>query len=434
MKNHLILSLRPEASDFAAPHWIDEIEVNPSASESIHPEVDKLLKRYQIPVKVTREYAPQNGKNWSEDEKQSGLNRIYRLVLKKKTNIPPDLIKAITLIPDVEYARIGTIGSAPIPKASALSRRRQTDQQSRDTIYLNEAHRFTRGDDSITIAVLDTGVSLDHPEYQSALLEGYDFVDIISGAEEFFGDYLGADPIPSDEWVGHGSHVTGIIAAVGDQMPTGVVPNCKILPVRVLGAMRQAGGYVGAGLVDNINVGVKFAVDQGAQVINMSLGIRHTGGGLPHQAVVDYAQRKGVSIIAAAGNDGTNMVYYPSGHPYVITVGAVDETGHVAQFSTYGQHVDFVAPGTNIYSTYLGSGYAFSSGTSHAAPFVSGAVAMLKSFAKKVGHGLRDGQIKYILKHSSDKVGRRFKDFKAGYGLINMRDALTLLEYKFNLN
>ena len=262
------------------------------------------------------------------------------------------------------------------------------------------------------MAVLDTGVGLNHPELADALLPGYDFVDIIDGAGKFVGDYTGYDEDPEDE-VGHGTHVAGIIGAKGDRVPPGVAPQCKILPVRVLGAMKKGRKRVGSGSVDNINTGIKWAIDNGADVVNMSLGIRQTGSDLPHEEMVAYAKRKGVTIVAASGNDGREERYYPGALPYAIAVGAADERDRVAAFSTYGEQVEVVAPGTDIYSTYLKDGYAFSTGTSHASPFVAGAVALLKSYAlTKKGMPLRDRQVRYLLQQTSDKSDRYFKIIK----------------------
>ena len=148
---------------------------------------------------------------------------------------------------------------------------------------------------------------------------------------------------------------------------------------------------------------------------------------------MEYAQSKGVSIVAAAGNDGQEKLYYPGALPYVIAVGAVDEQNQVARFSTYGSQVDLVAPGTNIYSTYVNNKYAFSTGTSHAAPFVTGAVALLKSYAlAKRGIQLLDRQVKYLLQETADKLDRHFKHRKAGFGKLNLLDALRLLDSKLS--
>jgi thermitase len=235
--------------------------------------------------------------------------------------------------------------------------------------------------------------------------------------------------------VGHGTHVAGIIAGKGIKIAKGVAPKCKIIPVRVLGAMKQGDTKVGAGLVDNINTGIKWAVDNGAHIINMSLGIKHEGGGLPHEEVINYALKKGVTVIAASGNDGTNDKYYPGALPEVIAVGAIDEMGRTATFSTYGWHVSIVAPGTNIMSAYTNNKYAISSGTSQAAPFVAGVVALLKSYALDfAGVLLKDHQIKYLLKRTADKIDKDIKNERQGFGKLNALDAIKLLKYKLEAN
>jgi len=116
----------------------------------------------------------------------------------------------------------------------------------------------------------------------------------------------------------------------------------------------------------------------------------------------------------------------------VIAVGALGENGEVADYSTYGRQVSFVAPGTNIYSCYINDGYSFSTGTSHASPFVTGGVAMMKSFARKFGKKLTDSQVKHVLKHTADKIDRRLKHPRAGYGKLNLVDALRLLQVKLS--
>lgn len=429
MKPHIKLTLKKDIAPDRIPYWGDVAAGKTVAEARIEPVVDKVFEKYARPVMVTREYQSA-GKSWDKDEVASGFNRVYRLILTQDTDIPADLIKDISVLPLVEAVTPGKVASADLPLVTARSFSIETDQRSRDAIHLPEAHEYSKGESEIIVAVLDTGVDLDHPELTKALLPGHDCVNIVDGAGKFVGDFLGYDEDPDDE-VGHGTHVAGIIAGQGLDMPLGVVPQCKILPVRVLGAMKRGAKKVGAGLVDNINTGIKWAIDNGADVINMSLGIQHTGGGLPHEEVVNYARRKGVSIVAASGNDGLEKMYYPGALPHVIAVGALDETGKIASFSTYGKQVDFAAPGTDIYSTYIGSDYGFSTGTSHASPFVAGAIALLKSYALKEHNVcLSDRQIKHVLKHTSDKVDKRFKHAKAGFGGLNMLDALGLLKYK----
>ena len=429
MKPHIKLTLKEDVWPDQIPYWGDVILGKAQAQGHITPTVDEILEQYGFAVRVMREYQPA-GKTWGQDEQANGFDRVYRLVLTNNKAIPPELIQEISVLPLVEAVTVGTIATANLPTVTAQSFAVETDQRSRDAIHLPQAHGYSTGDPEITVAVLDTGIDIDHPELIEIMLPGYDFVNILDGAGKFVGDYLGYDEDPDDE-VGHGTHVAGIIAGQGLKMPVGVVPRCKILPVRVLGAMRRGAKKVGAGLVDNINSGIKWAIDQGADVINMSLGIEHTGGGLPHEAVVNYARSKGVSIVAASGNDGQEQLYYPGALPHVIAVGALDESGDIASFSTYGKQVDFAAPGTNIYSTYIGSDYGFSTGTSHASPFVAGAIALLKSYARqKYDTNLSDRQVKYVLKHTANKLGKRFKHPKAGFGQLNLLDALRLLDHK----
>jgi subtilisin family serine protease len=428
MRPHLKVTLRTVAApaEVSFPYWEDIIRSKRGARERLHPAVDAALDRHRVPVWVTTEYRPQ-GSEWSEDEIGSGLNRIFRLVLQERSEIPAELIADLRRIPGVERVEAGTVAAADLPDARAAALSRTTDQESRDAILLPEAHLLSRGAPDVVVAVLDTGVSLSHPELRDAVLPGFDFVNILSGAEEFIGDRLDADPVPEDE-AGHGSHVAGILAGRGLAMPPGVAPRARVLPVRVLGTMEKDGRRFGAGVIENINNGVKWAVDRGADVINMSLGVRHSGGGLPHEEVVAYARRKGVSIVAASGNDGKPNLYYPGALPGVITVGAVDGEGRVAPFSTYHRRVTVVAPGTDIYSSFLGDRYAFASGTSQASPFVAGVVALMKSMARERRRRLTEAQVLDVLRATSDRVGRELRDLKGGYGRVNARDALRYLE------
>lgn len=429
MKNHLIVWIDQGKDIIDIPFWGDLIKNDKLKADSFYPEIESLFQKYNVPVLYSKEYKP-DLKQWSADEVKSGLDRVFRIVLKEDRKFPPGLLSEISLVPYVRKVKPGEIGVANIPtrvsEAQALTK---VDPAS--LIFLKEAHAFSSGNPAVKIAVLDTGVDNTHAEIRDALLPGKDFVDIIDGAEKFIGDYLGYDADPHDD-VGHGTHVCGILAARGLKMAKGVVPSCKVIPVRVLGALSKGDSVVGAGLIDNINTGIKWAVDQGADVINMSLGIKHEGGGLPHQEVIRYALSKGVTIVAASGNDGTRDLYYPGALPGVIAVGAVDMNDQLAGFSTYGVHVSFVAPGAGIISSYPGDKYSMSSGTSQASPYVAGAIALLKSVALNAGRKLKDNQVKYILKHTSDRLGGQFKDMKSGYGRINLLDAIKLLKYKLS--
>ena len=428
LKAHLVIKLNQPVKESPIPYWVDFINDKSKETRRFSNSLDDIFQRNQTPIWITQEYQPGGPAGaFNEEEIKAGLNRVYRIILRDRYLIPESLLKEIGLNPLVEWIRPISVGSAEMPAPS----RGMTihDDRARTLISLPYAHRLTRGDPRIKIAVLDTGVDTSHPELERAVAQKADFVNLEGlDTTDFVGDFMGHDAQPDDE-VGHGTHVCGIIAGRGRKMPVGVAPDCKILAVRVLASLKQGDKVVGAGLIDNINTGIKWAIDQGADIINMSLGIRHEHGGLPHAEIVRYALGKGITVIAAAGNDGSRDKYYPGALPGVIAVGAVDGADHIAPYSTYGAHISIVAPGDQIYSSYKDKGYAFSSGTSQAAPFVSGGVALLKALALGRGVGLKDRQVKYLLKHSSDKHGKIIRSEKTGYGRLNLQDAMKLLTY-----
>jgi thermitase len=418
--------LRPSVPLPALAAWTDVVRDKTDAAETLNPSIDAVLRRHDVPVWVAMEYS-KRGPEWSQDEIRSGLNRIYRLILQRDGSIPQGMLDEISLLPVVEAVRPGAIVQTPLPEVASITPRTSA---ARDVIGIEEAHAFTRGAPQVKIAVLDTGVEADHRELRGIIGHGYDFVDILDGVGDFIGDHTNADPDP-DDMVGHGTHVAGIIAGQGVEMPLGVAPRCTVIPVRALAAMRRGAARIGAGLVDNINAAVKWAVDQDVDVINMSLGVRHEGGGLPHEEVVRYARDNGVSIVAASGNDGRMELYYPGALPSVIAVGAADDDGNVAPFSTYNDRISLIAPGVDVYSSYMGNGYAVASGTSQASPFVAGAAGLLKAFAREHGRSLGDRQLKHVLKSTADRIDARFKDPKAGFGMLNIGDAMRWLDYRY---
>ncbi len=430
MKPHFIIKFKPGVASIDAPYWGDFIENRSAAVETTGMEIDKILRKYKFDCFVTHEFKPKNNNTWSAEEAEAGLDRIYRIIAQRDCELPNAMIEEIKTSPLVEKAYPGEIGITQLPDHSLAVAQATFTRKASEQIFLEEAQLFTKGNPQVKIAVLDTGVDYTHPEFNHAMLPGMDFVDIINGSDRFIGDFLGEDTEPLDE-VGHGSHVTGIISARGNKMPMGVVPECKIIPVRVLGAMNSEGRLVGAGLIDNISAGIKWAVDNGATIINMSLGVKHSGGGLPHKEVIHYALSKGVTVVAASGNDGTTDKYYPGALANVIAVGAVDYSDNITGFSTYGRHISLVAPGFQIYSAGLHHGYSFASGTSQASPFVAGGIALLKSYALNKGKKLKPEFLKFILKVTADRNFKGYKDIKYGYGKINLLDAIKYIDYHY---
>ncbi|NMH88781.1 S8 family peptidase [Flavivirga algicola] len=429
MKPHLIIKLNKINQVPQFKYWENLIENKQGVSKNFVPSIDRVVRgKYNIDFFVSNNYQPKEAQ-WSEVELKNDLNKVYRLILlTNNPDIPEGLIEEIKILPEVAFVKKGQITTSNIPDQQYSDSQSLSSKYIKNAIYLKEAHKITMGHPDVKIAVLDTGIETGHSEFDNQFRFDKDFVNIIDGASQFVGDFLDMDDVP-DDLVGHGTHVAGIIASKGRKMPIGVSPKCQIIPVKVLGALKDKGQVVGAGLIDDIDAGIKYAVDKGADVINMSLGIKHHGGGLPHEDIIAYALDSGVSVVAASGNDGKKDKYYPGALKGVIAVGASDYIGHIAPFSTFGGHVSVTAPGVNVYSTFLNNGYAMSSGTSQASPFVSGTIALLKSYAIEKGKTIKNEDIIYILKQTCDKYSNRYKDEKSGFGRINILDALKMLRY-----
>lgn len=429
MKQHLVIKLRAlPASDFDPPQWQRFISDKSRIVETLTPEFDGLMLTWGIRFWVTREYELMRAEG-SKLEAAQGLERTFRVIFQQDRALPPDLAQRVAALPGIEEARLIEAVETPLP-VPQLSLQTSMIQRAGELIHLPYAHALTRGDPKVTVAVLDTGVDSSHPELAGKVGSAKDFVNLAGlDTTDFVGDFLGLDDTPDDE-VGHGTHVSGIVAAKGLRMEEGVAPDCKLMAVRVLATMERDGKRFGAGIVDNINAGIKHAVDHGADVINMSLGIRHMGGGLPHEDVIRYAVSKDVTVVAASGNDGTAERYYPGALEGVWAVGATDEQGELAPFSSYGARISLVAPGSRVFSAFASGGYAHASGTSQASPFVAGAMALLKSFARKRGARLSNGDLADIVRHTCERSDSRMRSPRAGYGLLNLADAFKYLNHQ----
>jgi serine protease len=270
------------------------------------------------------------------------------------------LVAALLLLPTVAWAS---------PRA---------EQWGLDRIRAPEAWEGTRGA-GIVVAVLDTGVHLRHPDLAPRLLR--------DGSGQVVGlDLVDGGP-PHDEH-GHGTLVAGVIAAatdrgVGGAGVSGVAPEARLMPIRVLDERGNGG-------ISDVDRGIRWAVDHGAHVVNLSL---ETATPLPGDLLasglddaVRYAWDRGVVVVAAAGNSGTPFTDYRSSTP-VLLVGATDRDDRRASFSDGGRSDMVMAPGVDIVSTACrgacgpdaDAGYGRASGTSFAAPHVAGAIAVLRS-------------------------------------------------------
>jgi subtilisin family serine protease len=235
----------------------------------------------------------------------------------------------------------------------------------------------------VLVAVLDTGVQLDHPDLAGAIWTNTGEVPGNGRDDDgdgFVDDVHGANMLDSSAGVGddngHGTHVAGIIAArqgngIGG---SGIAPRATILPVKVLDANM-------AGTTDALARGIVYAVDRGAKILNTS--VNGDAATASVRAAVRYAGEHGAIIVASAGNNGRNIDLLPSyvaslTDPAIITVGALGSSGHLWNASNTGLlSVDLAAPGEGVISTGFQSTYQSRTGTSAAAPFVSGSLALL---------------------------------------------------------
>lgn len=239
----------------------------------------------------------------------------------------------------------------------------------------------------VRVAVLDTGVEPGHPALSGAVKEHRNFTGDVS-------------PYDTN---GHGTHVAGIIGA-RDKL-RGVAPQCEIISCKVL-------NNSGAGSLEAVARAVHFCVDYEVNIIVMSLGAP-VGHEYLHQAC-KRAATHGIAVVCAAGNDG-GRVGFPAAYAETIGVGAVDRDGKVCEFSCRGKEVDVAAPGVEICSCWPGGGYATLSGTSMAAPFVAGALALaVAQCGGKVGRHAVD-----ILRETCTDAGPQGFDSDYGWGLIN---------------
>jgi thermitase len=261
---------------------------------------------------------------------------------------------------------------------------------------------ISRGDEDITIAVVDTGVDLDHPDLVNRLVEGYNI--------------LGENSNPDDD-NGHGTHVAGIIASETNNREgiAGLTWFNKIMPIKAM----SAEGY---GTTFDIAKGIIWAVDNGANVINLSLGNYKESNVL--KRAIRYAYNNNVVMVAAAGNDGTSQPSYPAAYPEVLSVSAVNYDGTLADFSNYGSYINISAPGVYIPSTYFNEQYASLSGTSMAAPHVAGLAGLIKSANPE----LTNNEVMSIIQTSARDLGAKGKDIEFGSGLIDVNKSLITAE------
>ena len=249
--------------------------------------------------------------------------------------------------------------------------------------------------DTAKVAIVDSGVNSKHPDIGRIIAQR---------------DFVEGDSVADDD-NGHGTHVTGIAGALTDN-GKGVAGGCFECELLIAKVMGPIGFTTDSRIVEGIN----WSVNQGAEVVNLSLG--GSGDSSVLRTAVNRAYSQGAVMVAAAGNEGTNVPQYPAAYSKVIAVSATTTDGRLARFSNRGDWVDLAAPGTDILSTSKSGGYHRMSGTSMSAPLVSGLAGLLAS------RGMSGDSIRQRMLASAKDLGPAGDDPRFGHGRIDADNAV----------
>ena len=320
------------------------------------------------------------------------IKYIYNITTAIAAKVPSKAIDAIAKHKDVAYVEMdGTFKALDILPWGV-------DKIDAEIVHADPY--FNKGA-GVKIAVLDTGIDYEHPDLSSNYYGGYDFVN--------------SDADPMDD-AGHGTHCAGIIAADDNDLGiVGVAPDAELYAVKVL----DSGG---SGWDSDIVAGIEWSITNEMDIISMSLGSDYPS--LTIESACNIAYAHGIVVIAAAGNDGSrngkgDSVDYPGRYDSVIAVAATDSNDVRASWSSTGPDVELSAPGVNIYSTLLGGGYGYKSGTSMSCPHVAGVAALvIASEPLLLNTGIRQRLV-----DTADELGALWL---YGYGLVDADEAAPI--------
>ncbi len=338
---------------------------------------------------------------------------LYKLKLDDKN---PDLINSLQNNPLISYIEPEyLVHIQTTPNDPAFSQQ----QWNLKMLGLETTWDNIKSSQDVTVAVIDTGILTDHPDLQGNITRGYDFIDHDN------------DPTDTDPDFSHGTHVAGIIGAMtnNNEGIAGINWDINIMPIRVIGP-GGSGGY------SALIAGIYWAVDNGADIINLSLAGSVDSTSL-NDAII-YALNHNVTVVAAAGNNGSSPILYPAQYREVISVGAIGPTQERAYYSNFGPNLDIVAPGGDSsivghnYNTILSTSgfmtndtptyqYTWSQGTSMATPHVTGLIALL--YSKGIN---TPREVMQLIKDTADDLGTAGIDDQYGAGLININKALQI--------
>lgn len=331
--------------------------------------------------------------------KKNGTLNLYRLKIPQGLTVAEfiDQHEKDKSLQFVEPNFITTALTAPAlpPNDPSLS-----SQWAISTIQADKAWEITTGSPNVVVAVLDTGIESTHQDLKNKIVPGIDIVNM--------------DNDPSDD-NGHGTHVSGIIAADANNNLgiAGISWGSMLMPVKVITAS-------GEGAYSDLTEGIIYAADHGARVLNLSVGGYSYSQTLGD--AVEYAHGKGAVLVAAGGNEGSSEPIYPAAYPNVIGVAATDPADQIWTSSNHGSAIKIAAPGASILSATLNNAYVRASGTSASAAYVSGVAALILS----KNPDFSNTQIEQILYRTADDLGDKGPDQIYGNGRVNAAKALAV--------
>ena len=274
--------------------------------------------------------------------------------------------------------------SSPIEfQKSVVSDTNLDKQWAIQLIQAPEVWQLTTGDPNIIVAILDTGIDRYQEDLEGKVVTEINFTD---------------SPTSLDVR-GHGTHISGIIAASNNNGKgvAGLAPESRLMNVKVADDSGQTYSKI-------VAKGLVWAADQGASVINLSLSFKEPSSEL--EAAIDYAWNRGAVIVAAAGNEGSGLPIYPAYYDNCIAVTSSTENDTLAPLSNFGDWVDVAAPGVNIYSTLPDNNYGYKSGTSFATAYVSGLAALLFSVVTdRNGNGRLNDEVRESIESGCQATG-----------------------------
>lgn len=336
------------------------------------------------------------------------IKRNHPLVNAVTARLPEEQVAGIRLDPEVAYVEMDQVFTVIPPATSAEYAASWGVQQIGAEVA---AQNGVKGA-GIKVAVLDSGIDYNHPDLKDNYHGGYNFA------------YDNNDPF-DDSLIGHGTHVSGIIAAEGNGNGTvvGVAPEAWLYAVKVLD-----GGLMGS--TSQILSGIEWAITNKMDVINMSFGMPNNPLYFSQSIkdACDQAYQAGIVLVAAAGNERAPSVDFPAAFNSVIAVSATAMDNSFAPFSNYGAKVEVAAPGVNIESTVPGGGYAVLSGSSMASPHVAGVAALLLSSGLKstTRNGNIADEVRRRLNSSALDLGAAGRDVYFGFGLVEAPKYFTI--------